>query len=471
MTINGGKPANVKGVNKMQYFDYKGNCSIVDEIYDVVVVGGGTAGSTAAIASAREGAKTLIVERNTYLGGSAAGAQVTPMMHAGIIGNSDSSYINKFIKKKLKEENYGASDPYENDGWFNPEMLKFILEEEYISSGGRTLYDTEFIDSEVEDGEIKGIIVHNRGGLLKIRGNVFIDCTGDAELSFKSGVKCFKGSEKSGENQAVSLRFILGNIDLKHLIDFLKAIHEPMCLNYPLVEIAAIPSWDRPLSNIFKKAVEDNKLLKEDIAYFQGFSIPGMEGAMSFNCPEIPYITDSMDPFKLSAAEVTGRNMIRRIYKFLKEDITGFENSYILAVAPMIGIRESRRIKGKYILTEQDYKNKSKFEDAIARTAYPVDVHGDEEKGISLEPLKRGEYFEIPFRSLVPEKINNLLVGGRCISSSFIAQSSIRIQPTCRATGEACGIAGAICAKEGIKAAQLDGSLVRKLMIEKGSIL
>lgn len=455
----------------MEDLKYNGSYSLVEGEYDVIVVGGGTAGAAAALAAAKEGVKTLIVERNTYLGGSATGAQVTPMMHSGIIGNEDSSYINKYLKQKLKAEGYGAADPYENDGWFNPEMLKFILEEEYIAAGGYILYDTEFIDCVVEDNKIKGIIVHNRAGMSLITGNVFIDCTGDAELSFKSGVACFKGNEKNGNNQAVSLRFMVGNIELQTLIDFLEDIGEPSNLPYPLVEIAALPSWDRPLSIIFQKAVEDKKLNSEDIAYIQAFSVPGMKGVMSFNCPEIPCIKNSLDPFKLSSAAVTGRNMIRRIYRFLKETIPGFEESYILSVAPMIGIRESRRIKGKYVLNEDDYKRRACFEDGIARTAYPIDVHGEEEKDLDIKPMQRGEYFEIPFRSLVPDKISNLLVGGRCISSSFIAQSSIRIQPTCRATGEACGIAASISVKEDIDIHHIDGELIRELMIKRLKVI
>lgn len=455
----------------MRDFEYKVTYNLVEEEYDVIVVGGGTAGAAAALAAAREGVKTLIVERNTYLGGSATGAQVTPMMHTNIIGNADSSYINQEIKRKLIEEGFGAADPNENDGWFNPEMLKFILEEEYIEAGGHILYDTEFIDSIVEENKIRGIIVHNRAGLSLIKGKVFIDCTGDAEVSFKAGVNCFKGNEKNGNNQAVSLRFMLGNIDLRALIGFLKDINEPVYLPYPLVEIAAIPSWDRPLSNIFKKAVEDKNLNSEDTAYIQAFSVPGMEGVLSFNCPEIPHVNNSLDPLKLTSAAVKGRSMIRRIHKFLKENIEGFEKSYILSVATMMGIRESRRIKGKYVLSEDDYNNRASFEDAIARTAYPIDVHGEEEKGLDIKPMERGEYFEIPFRSLVPEKIDNLLVGGRCISSSFIAQSSIRIQPTCRATGEACGIAASISVKKAIDIHEIDGKLIRKLMIEKGSKL
>lgn len=442
-------------------------CTRIEKEYDVIIVGGGTAGGAAAIAAVNEGLKTLIIERNSFLGGSATGAQVTPMMYSGV---ADSSNINKLIKQKLKIENHGAADSFGNDGWFNPEMLKFLLEDVYVPKGGEILYDTEYIDSVIQDEKITGLIIHNRGGLQTICGKIIIDCTGDAVVAYKSGVPCFKGNEIDNKNQAVSLRFMLGNIDLKRFCEYLDFIGEPMVLEYPLVEIAAIPSWNRPLSKVFKEAVENKMLNIEDIEYIQAFSVPGMENVLSFNCPEIPKLRDALDPFLISDALVIGRKMIKRLYLFLKANIPGFDNSYIQSVAPMIGIRESRRIKGKYIITEKDYNNRSKFEDAIAKTAYPVDVHGNTaEIGVVIKPMQKGEYFEIPFRCLLPEKINNLLIGGRCISSSFIAQSSIRIQSTCRATGEACGIAAAYSINNNISIKDIDGKAIRQIMAAKGA--
>jgi hypothetical protein len=447
---------------------YKKSYKIIEKSYDVIVIGGGTAGSAAAIASAMESAHTLIVERNSYLGGTASGGQVTPMMHNGIDGRLGSSYINEVIKKKMAEEGYAADDKYGNDGWFNTEMIKFTLEDIFTEHNGDILYNTELIDTVVEDNKIKGILVHNKSGLQLIYGSIFIDCTGDGDVAYYSGVSCFTGDEVFHNNQAMSLRFMAGNIDISKLKCFLNDIGEPDILEYPLVEIASV--WDHvtPLSNVFKKGLESNAIEYDDGKYFQAFSVPGMPGVMSFNCPEIPNIYDALNPDSVSHALITGRKMIKRLHSFLKSYIPGFEESFIMSVAEMPGIRESRRIKGKYILSEKDYVGRAKFDDAIARTAYPIDIHGliDENK-LGIKPMERGEYFEIPFRCMVTENIENLIVAGRCISSTFTAQSSVRIQPTCRAMGEAAGIAASYSIKNNIKINDLDGRIVSDIMMER----
>ncbi len=441
---------------------------IFEKTYDVIVIGGGTAGSAAAIASAMEGARTLIVERNSYLGGTASGGQVTPMMHIGIDGRLGQSYLNEVIKEKMAGEGYAADDNYGNDGWFNTEMLKFTLEELFTEYNGDILYHTELIDTVVEDNKITGIIVHNKSGLRLICGSVFIDCTGDADAAYCSGVPCFTGDEVFHNNQAMSLRFMLGNIDIRKLKNFLRDIGEPDLLDYPLVEIASVWEQETPLNRLFQEGYQDSVIEYEDGKYFQAFAVPGMPGVMSFNCPEIPDSYDTLKPEAVSRALITGRKMIKRLYGFLKSYLPGFEESFILSVAEMPGIRESRRIKGKYLLSEKDYIDRAKFEDAVARTAYPIDIHGlIDEKKLGIREMKRGEYFEIPYRCLVADNAENLLVAGRCISSTFTAQSCIRIQPTCRALGEAAGIAASYCIENNIKANELDGRIVRDIMLVK----
>ena len=451
----------------MEHSIYQKPYKIMEKAYDVIVIGGGTAGSTAAIASAMEGVSTLIIERNTYLGGTASGGQVTPMMSDGVAGGLGDSYINRSIKKRLAKEGYSADDKCGNGGWFNTEMIKFTLEEIFTEYNGKILYNTEFIDTFVENNKITGILVHNKSGLQLIKGKVFIDCSGDADVAFLSGVPCFSGDEIFHRNQAVSLRFMVGNINILKLKNFLQDIGEVDILEYPLVEIASLWSRISPLNNIFKKALENGDIQYSEGKYFQAVSVPGMPGVMSFNCPEIPDIYDALNPESLSSALMTGRSMIKRLLYFLKSYIPGFEESYIMSVAEMPGIRESRRIKGKYILSEEDYKSRAKFDDYIARTAYPIDIHGTMDDSKMDKPMERGEYFEIPYRCLVTGELENLLVAGRCISSTFIAQSSIRIQPTCRAMGEAAGIAAAYCIKYNSKTNELDGSIVNTIMMKR----
>lgn len=449
-------------------FTYNKLCNIMEKTYDVIVIGGGTAGSAAAIASAMGGEDTLIIERNSCLGGLVSGGQVTPMMHNGIDGRSGRSYINEIIKKKMALEGYGADDHYGNDGWFNPEMIKYALEDIFTEYKGTILYNTELLDTVVENNKIKGVVVHNKSGLSLIHGRVFIDCTGDADAAFASGVTCFTGDELLHNNQAMSLRFMAGNIDILKLKAFLKEIGEPDILEYPLVEIASVWEAKTPLNKVFQKGLKEKVIEYPDGKYFQAFSVPGMPGVMSFNCPEIPDIYDTLDTAAVSRGLITGRRMIKRLHGFLKAYIPGFENSCIISSADMPGIRESRRIRGKYILSEKDFSERAKFADGVARTAYPVDIHGlIDEKKLGIRLMERGEYFEIPYRCLITDSIENLLVAGRCISSTFIAQSSVRIQPTCSALGEAAGIAASYCVRNNRKPNELDGKIVRDIMTEQ----
>lgn len=437
-----------------------------EERYDVVVVGGGTAGSCAAIAAARAGASTLLIDRNTYLGGTCTGGQVSPMMSNGLKRIVGCSSVNKMLKERLLTRGCRGDDKNGNDGWFNPELLKLVLEEAYLEQQGRLLLDTEFIDAVIEENRIKEIVVHNRSGLQWIRSSQFVDCTGDAAVAFASGVPCASGDECTHENQAVTLRFMVGNVDLRRLDGFLKGMGENTVLELPFLEMACESGSDTPLSRVLAKAVAQGILMQEDTVYFQGFSVPGMPGVMSFNCPEISNMTDSLSARGITDALVSGRKMIQRLFYFLQTSFGGFENSFIMSVAPMPGIRESRRIRGQYVLSGDDYRQRRKFPEAIARTSYPIDIHGGENQALCVNPMRPEEFMEIPFGCLVPEKIENLLVAGRCISSSFAAQSAVRIQPICRETGEAAGIAAAYCAKQSLKVQSVDGQTVSRRMRE-----
>src|SRR5690554_4458969 len=293
----------------MKYLHYLDEKIPLNDEYQVIVIGGGTAGSTAAIASTRMGVKTLLIEKEGSLGGSSTLGLVTPMMPVKIKGNPDSSAINKMIKKELHKSNNGARDARGNDGWFNPEILKFILESLYLNYKGELLYNTEFIKAVTEKQKIKVILVHNKKGLQAYHAKQYIDCTGDADVAYSAGVPCMQGSSE-GKSQGLTLRFIAANIDLKTFSSFLKDLGQEEGLDYPLIETAMV--WNRgfALEPLFKKAVNNGDLKEEDGRYFQAFSIPGMPGCLAFNCPEIHGFKDSLDPFNLTRAQIKGRKMI-----------------------------------------------------------------------------------------------------------------------------------------------------------------
>ncbi|HBG48724.1 MAG TPA: FAD-dependent oxidoreductase, partial [Cyanobacteria bacterium UBA9971] len=182
-------------------------------------------------------------------------------------------------------------------------------------------------------------------------------------------------------------------------------------------------------------------LKEEDAAYFQVFSIPGQKNSIAFNCPRISSDKE-LDPLNaedVSYAYKQGRKQIRRLAEFCKKYLSGFEEAYVSQIAPQLGVRDSRRINGLYKLTEEDILNAKKFDNKVAKSNYPVDVHAKEKGKNELKHLPPDQYYEIPLESLIPENIENLLVVGRCISTTFKAQASIRIQPNCWSMGEYAG--------------------------------
>ncbi len=436
----------------------------LNDKYQLIIVGGGTAGSTAAIAAARMGIKTLVVERSTALGGSSTLAQVTPMMPVKMKGNPDSSAINKEIKRLLAENDAGAEDSSQNDGWFNPEILKFILEDLYLKAGGDILYESTFVDSQLKGDQIDNIIIQNKSGLRAYQADFYLDCSGDAELAFSAAVPMQKN--KKNDYQAVSLRFILDNIDLKKFTHFLKSAGQKWGLDYPLLETAYTGNQSSVLSDFFAAALKEGILEAGDLSYFQIFSIPGQIGKIAFNCPEISFKVDPLDARARTQAYIEGRKMMKRLLNFSRKYLPGFEAAQLSSQAEMLGVRESRMIKGEYTFSLEDYQKRRKFEDAVASSAYPLDVHGEE---LKLDHLEAGEYYQLPYRALIPKRVTNLLAAGRIVSATFAGQSALRIQPVVRATGEAAGIAAAVAVKNNKLFREIKGQQIKKIMLQWGA--
>ncbi|MFW5686679.1 MAG: FAD-dependent oxidoreductase, partial [Halanaerobium sp.] len=306
--------------------------------YQLIIIGGGTAGAAAAIAAARMGLKTLVVEKESALGGSSTLGMVTPMMPVKIEGNPNSSAISKEIKSRLKEKNAGGEDSFDNDGWFNPEILKFVLEDLYLEAGGDLLYESTFVDSQTSKGKIENIIIKNKSGLTAYQADYYLDCSGDAELAFSASVPM---QEDSAEDyQAVSLRFMMDNIDLKKFTQFLEAKGQKWGLEYPLIETAYTGDQSSALADLFKEAEKEGILKKEDLNYFQIFSIPGQLEKMAFNCPEIPFEVDPLNTCERTQAYIEGRKMIKRLLAFTKKYFPGFEQAHLAKQAELLGVRE-----------------------------------------------------------------------------------------------------------------------------------
>ncbi|MEO7715587.1 MAG: FAD-dependent oxidoreductase [Capsulimonas sp.] len=437
---------------------------------EVLVCGGGTAGVVAAIAAARAGASVLIVEQLGQLGGTQSAGWVTPMMPNKMLEESLTHGINdEIIHRAAKID----PPPTERTGdllWFNPITLALVLDDMMAEAGVRVLFHTFISDAIVEDGVLRGVIVENKDGRGAIEARVTIDSTGDADVALRAGAPTVSGDPEDGHNQPMSLRFAMAGVDQKGAAAFLVDEVGMNCYSRdPLFEIGAGEAKNTPLGPLIGKAIEAGVLAEDDLGYLQFFSMLGRPGELAFNCPRITGLS-ATSAWDLSQAQIVGRQKIRRIARFFKEYIGGFEGAYIGTIAPMVGVRESRRIVGDYTLTEDDFLSEARFPDAIARNSYPIDIHtAKSQKGLVMKYLPPGHYHEIPYRCLLPQGVENLLVAGRCLSATFAAQAAVRIQQNCRAFGEAAGLAAAMSVAQNISPRSIDTNELRRRLNAQGA--
>lgn len=427
---------------------------------DCLVIGGGVSGVAAAISAAKNGSRTLLIERGITLGGLQTLGLVVPMMPT-YAPMSDTPFVRE-VKERLALCGIDHDDKVTGTCWTNPEVLAQIYDDLTEEAGAEVLYNAVLVDVIKDGAKISGAIVLTVSGLCFIEAKVFVDATGDALLARIFGIPFECGSEKSGLNQPMSFRFEIGGIDLKRLyVHVSLELGDDWCKSkLPHYEIAEAMNRQTRyvLEEFMQKGVDAGELTKEDAEYMQGFTVIGKDGVMAMNCPELSREFKPTEPFSYSAGVREGRKMMRRIAAYLKKNMPGFENSYIAREATLLGARESWRIRGKYYLTEDDYYGERKFADGVARTAWYIDAHGER-----VEPrLREGAYYEIPYRSLVTNECENLIVCGRSISASFAVQASLRIQPTCMSMGEAAGIAAAWCVKNEVNANALDWGALPK---------
>lgn len=426
-----------------------------NKLYDTIVVGGGTAGSICAIEAARGGNKVLVVEKSINLGGAAVNALVNPMMESFVKHESIFYEIEDRLKKKGKTTRDGIMEYV----YASCEDKALVLEEMLLESNGEVLYDVTLSGCEVKDHKISSISVIGVEGEIKLFAKQFVDATGDALLSRMSGVKCNSGDDQ-GNNQMSSLRFEMGGIDVDKYRDYVLSLNDdfsPLKQGF-FFESAMVNNKNFKLEPKFREGIEKGLLKEEDLRYYQCFSIPNQEGMMTFNCPHLSNLKQNTDSFARSKAISEGRAMINRLVRFLKECMPGFEHAYLVRQASALGVRESYRINGVYTLNEEDYINRRKFQNAVAKGDWYIDVHSATKGLVHLEKYKKGEYYEIPYTCLINNEISNLLTIGRCISTTFLTQASIRIQPTVIDMGQSAGKACAVTLNKGIELNAFDGN-------------
>lgn len=406
--------------------------------YDVIVVGGGTAGCAAAYTAGKAGLKTLLVEKNIHLGGTITSGLVIPAMQSS--KNQINTDFFKVLVKEL-EPLKGQATYFNNPGWFNPELCKVALDRLMAKAKVDVLFNTTIIGVNIVDKEIKGLTLSSNMLSVYIAAKHIVDATGNCEIGVISNCKFLDESEKNF--QPVSLRFEMAGIDLeifsKWLLDFDKdkdTTTSAFIDGQIHLSTAYTDSGKWALQPLFEDAIKQKVLKAEDCKYFQLFSIPGAPGSIAFNCPRVyskPEI-NPLDNIQISKALIKARESIVRLANFCKIYFPGFENAYISNIADALGVRVSRRIKGKYVYTVNDLKSGKKFKNPVVVGNYPIDVHSNK-KGESILEHTMQDYY-LPIEALMAEDYNNLFVAGRCLSADFYAQAALRIQPSCFSMGE-----------------------------------
>ena len=426
---------------------------------DVLVIGGGTSGVVVALSALNQKQSVIILEKGIYLGGSETRALVHPFMATKVGGGTLTKELNEEFLKYSPDSKYNAG-PYALS--FNGEDFATFYDQKIRESKGQIYYDATFIDVIKENNKISYAIAYIHNDLYAIEAKTFVDTTAEALVSKAAGVPIDDQGE-NGMHQSVSLRFEMANVDYFKLCDFLRSI-QYQGFGIPAVEDSNHLEFirDKALIPYFEKAIQDGVITSADVKYIQGFAVPGKPNVMSFNCPELPNCKDVNTPDGFSYYASEGRMMVQRFSRFLKGYIPGFENAFVSKIADMLGIRESVRIIGDYVLTEKDYLNQAKFKDGIAKADWYVDVHHDHEiKEEDLHRYQPGEYYEIPYRCLISKHCDNLIVGGRHLSCSFRVEASVRIQATLRDIAEVIGKACAYSNQNHIDLNKINGEIFK----------
>lgn len=445
------------------------------EEYDLIVCGGGPSGCAAALAAARAGLTTLLVEGMGQLGGSAVTALVSQWLGgrteegAWVVGG-----IFKSLSEEATEKGYAllpalAGKPYQPFGWYNwfvhgvpldPYAIDRFLDEKMAAAGVDVLLHTQVVDVVVSERQISHVVIYNRSGLQAIRVKAVIDATGNAEVAFKSGCANVKGRPEDGKMTPASLIFHVYNVDQEALTRFIEQERDPK-LRRLIRQLRASGTWDFPYDLFIC-----TRLPTPGEFYINTTRLTGVDGT---------------DGQSISDGMKRGRQEVAQLMAIFQKYIPGFEHARIKAIAPQLGIRETRRIVGAYTLTVDDLTAGREFEDCIGFSMYGWDLpHPDKP---SVQPLaddrisgytykvKKALSTPIPYRIMVPQPVKNLINPGRAVSAAGQALGPIRVMAPCMAMGEAAGIAAGQVVNEDIAFSEVNVGRLRQSLREVGAIV
>jgi hypothetical protein len=437
---------------------------------DVLVVGGGPAGIGAAVASARNGARTVLVERFGFLGGNATAGLVGPFMTSYSMDGKIQLIKGVFEELVERAEALGgAIHPREVEGGtdfagfithghhrvtpFDPEMVKLVAAEMCLEAGVELRLHTFMVDTLVEGNTVTGVVVASKSGLEAIRAKVTVDCSADADIAARAGAPFHMGRESDGLMQPMTLFFRVANVDDDKVRAY-RAAHPEERRLFETQVLAARARGEFPIP-------------REAIGIYR----TPAPGIWRVNTTRLQRL-DGTDVNDLTRAEIEGRRQVMFLLRFFHEFCPGLEHCTLLDTAATIGVRETRRIVGEYTLTLDDLVTGREFDDVIALCGYPVDIHSpDGSRGGAMESPDIANVYQIPYGCLVPEHTEQLLVAGRCVSASHEALAAIRVMPPAFAMGQAAGTAAALSVAEGVPPRQVPTEWLQETLVKGGAYL
>ena len=472
--------------------------TIVKHLYcDVAIIGGGVGGCSAAMTAAKRGLQTIIFDKGVSLGGLATNGYVPQV--AGMIEGNCKEFVDRlenagYLLRKGPEDDHNPT--------FDPEFSKFILEQMIMEHGGRIIYDATCMDVEMDGGIIRSAIFYTKGGWMAVHAEHFIDATGDADVAFLAGVPYqVGGADFAGLNMSTTMgtRWAGYHADRYEKADA-QWKEKQKEEGVPQKKIKPL------IFSLEEQAIENGELARHVANPWKGIfqvQIPNTTRENMEFCTFSfhSYYTRNTDVEDISRQILEQHNLINQYEHFLRKYVPGFEDVHLIGQGSLPGVRDSRRIFGEYMLKAADVACGTKFEDGIARfpemfdTHHPTNpeavfqrhIHIPEPAGsavcreaccsAAMHPFGRPagiearsnprDYCEIPYRSLLPKGIDNLLVVGRCCSAEFHANGAMRIIGPAMGTGQAAAVAVDMARKAGVLPRELDGRDVRKALIEE----